>query len=361
MNSLVHSKPTVLICPLDWGLGHATRCIPVIHELTRQGCEVILASSGDALLLLRQEFPSMTYIELPGYRPRYQLRGSLAMQMLSQTPRFLAAIRKEHHIIGELVGRFKVDIIISDNRYGCYHKGVRSIFIGHQIRMISLPGLSWLSSVANSGIRRFINRFDEAWIPDQPESGLATAFSAVTSCPQYYVGWLSRLNPVHDTPVKYKVLAIVSGPEPQRTVFRELLTKELRRLGTPSLLVSGEPGKAKSQMEGALHIVNHLPAIELQEAYNASEVVVARSGYSTIMDLIVTGKKAILVPTPQQTEQMSLARQLAVRKVAVTVDQDQLDLPRQLEALNECSGFGVFRMDRSLLKDNISRILNHNT
>lgn len=357
----MQSKPIVLICPLDWGLGHATRCIPVIHEFIHQGCEVIIASSGDALLLLRQEFPSLTSVELPGYSPRYQKHGSLAVTMLSQIPHFLAVIRNEHYILKRLVRKFKADIIISDNRYGCFQKGVRSIFIGHQIRLISVPGLSWLSRIVNSGLRRFINRFDEVWIPDQSEGGLAIAFNAVTSCPQYYVGWLSRLQPASDRAVKYKVLAIVSGPEPQRTVFRELLIKELKRLGMSSLLVSGEPGKAKSQMEGALHIVNHLPASELQAAYNASEAVVARSGYSTIMDLIATRRKAILVPTPQQTEQMSLARQLAVRKVAVVADQDQLDLPTQLEALNDCSGFGVFRMDQSLLKDNISRILNLTT
>lgn len=346
----------VLVCVLDWGLGHATRSIPVIRELQRQGAQVILASSRDAGLLLRQEFPALDYHELPGYSPVYQSEGSLLLTLASQGFKFAAAIRQEHRWVEELVRRHQVNLVISDNRFGCFSAQVPSVFVTHQYQ-VRLPN-PW--SVAERLVNRWLashyNNYQHVWVPDQPDSGLTSPFVPVRA-PVTHVGWLSRFAREGDATPGWDLVATVSGPEPQRKKFADQLTRELAASGQRALLVTGQPGAATREERGRVEIVNHLPAKNLEQALRGADVIIARSGYSTIMDLIALGKRAVLVPTPQQPEQILLARKLHEWKVAFCPDQQNFTVEKALQEVRQVRGFGFFTMEHGLLQSAIRNVL----
>ncbi|MDX2003570.1 MAG: glycosyltransferase [Chitinophagales bacterium] len=325
------AKPRILIAPLDWGLGHATRCIPLVECLIAQGAEPIIASDGRALKLLQQAFPEQIVVPLKGYAPSYPANSSMVWGMGRQLPKFVQAILRENQEVQGLVKRYALKGIISDNRYGLYHAKVRSVFITHQLNILMPPNAQWLSSAVDYTNNRFIARFHECWVPDNtPPNHLAGKLSERKGRNVKYLGILSRLKPLKDVPKLYDILVLLSGPEPQRTLLEKILLKQLGQLSYSSLFVRGITESKQSKTKGQLRMVDHLESNELEQALAASDMVIARSGYSTIMDLLATQKQALLVPTPGQTEQEYLATHLHERDWFHTVGQQQIDLRKDL-------------------------------
>ena len=347
----------IIVCPLDWGLGHATRCIPVIRELQRQGAHVLIASSGNALHLLKLEFPDLQFFELPAYRPVYSTKISMAFKMLAQMPGFMRVVSAERLAIEHLVKAHKIDVVISDNRYGCWSSDAKSVLITHQLSLLMPWGWSWVGPFVNSFTRQYMLKFDQIWIPDQPNSGLTTRFVPNTINNLLYIGWLSRFGTVNSVEKKYEIIALVSGPEPQRRMFEKNLTNQLMRSGLKSLLVAGEPETPYRRQQGCLEVVNHLSSSELQESILASETVISRSGYSTVMDLIALKKKVVFVPTPQQTEQIFFAEYLKENEIAFAVRQSEFLLEEALERSKKYKGMGTFNMENGYLARAIEKIL----
>ena len=135
----------ILVAPLDWGLGHATRCIPIINALLKRNAEVIIAGSGSSAGLLKAEFPNLKHYSLPGYNPRYATNGNMVWAMAKQLPQFIKTIRQEYTAINELVQKEKIDVLISDNRYGCYSAQAKSIFISHQLNILMPVRFKWMN------------------------------------------------------------------------------------------------------------------------------------------------------------------------------------------------------------------------
>ena len=347
----------VLVCPLDWGLGHATRCVPIVRELQKRGADVWIASSGNALHFLRQEFPTLSSFELPAYDPQYSATASMPLKIMSQLPKFMRVVKEEHKQTEEIVRDSKIDIVISDNRYGCWSPNAKSIFITHQVNLLMPPGFSWLGPTINFIGHQYIKRFQEVWVPDEPGSGLTSPFVSSGKSNQKYIGWLSRFQMRGGVGQRYKIIALVSGPEPQRTIFENLLAKELKASGFKSLLVEGKPQVPLHKQEGCLEIVNHLATHELEEAILASELVISRSGYSSVMDLIALGKRAFFVPTPGQTEQDYLAKELERMKVTGSSSQAKFDLADALHRSSNFSGFAAWAGNPNLLMDAIEELL----
>src|SRR5882724_7091873 len=158
----------VLVTPLDWGLGHATRCIPVINEFLKQDCEVQIASSGGALVLLKKEFPSLKSHSIASYNAKYSTLLPFMVKILLQMPKFMKAIKKEHQQIEKIVREEKITLIVSDNRYGCWAENAHSVLITHQVNIIMAPAWKWLEAIINFGNHKQIRRFTECWIPDFP-------------------------------------------------------------------------------------------------------------------------------------------------------------------------------------------------
>ena len=327
-----HRQSRILICPLDWGLGHATRCIPLIDELQKHGAKVILAADGPQLNLLKAEFPEAEWISFPGYRVSYGKRTGAGISILTSVPRLLYNILKEHFILKSLIRKHKIDGLISDNRYGLWNHSVSTVFITHQLNIIAPSPLRFAEPFLRALTRFFAERFDECWIPDaEGDDNLSGKLSHGYNLPVNggYIGVLSRFNKYTDSNVEpiYDVVAMVSGPEPQRTVFENVLLRQLPVKEKKCLLLRGIPGETTiTYLRENLDIAGHLPASRLNNILKHKPFVICRSGYSTLMDLTFTGNRALLVPTPGQTEQEYLASHLSNKGLYQTCNQDSINL-----------------------------------
>jgi spore coat polysaccharide biosynthesis predicted glycosyltransferase SpsG len=357
----------VVICPLDWGLGHATRCIPLIREFQNRGCEVFIASSGYALSLLKKEFPSLTFDELPAYNPHYSVTLPMTLSMALQLPNLLRVIRQEQKAIEEIVIKRKIDLVISDNRYGCWSKKVRSVFMTHQINLL----VPWyVKKMVIDFSNKCIARFSLCWIPDwQGPDSIAGNLSKSDSKTVRYIGTLSRFKKLPKQEKRYDVLALISGPEPQRSELERILRKELvewskcqynvgalEKSVRKCLLVRGIPPRSIIK-NGDIDEVDYLEADELNTIMEASDVVICRSGYSTLMDLLKIGKTAILIPTPGQTEQEYLAEYLMAEKKMYCEYQHSFNLKRALEKSKDYNGNVNFSDDGLALKRAVDEVM----
>lgn len=342
----------VLLTPLDWGLGHATRCIPIIRELRLRGWEVLLAGSGDALALLRIEFPDLPFFSLPPYAPRYPLYGSMAFRIARQLPRFVRVISEEHKAVKKIINDQKIDVIISDNRYGCWSRKIPSVFVTHQTNIIMPERLGILQFGVSRINRHLMQRFKICWIPDMPgNQSLAGDLASFKNFPgrtgARHIGFLSRFERRDngDEKFKFDVLAVFSGPEPQRTVLENIVVPQLKQSGVDYRVVRGLPSSNDGQDPRTL---NFLPSHELQKLIESSAVIIARSGYSTVMDMHALGKKIIFVPTPGQTEQEYLAKSLMEKGIAFSMPQTEFDLANALRKSADFSGFIPAKTNRLL-------------
>ena len=279
------------------------------------------------------------------------------LSMIRQLPKFRKAIRNEHDQVERLVQMHRIDIVISDNRYGCWSKRVRSVIITHQVHPLMPSGFGWLSPIVHNYSDRCLEKFEQVWIPDRPGSGMTDSFNPRPTPNQRYIGWLSRFSSNKVSIPKYEILALVSGPEPQRTIFEKLMTDQLKASGKKSLLVAGVTEKTFHRFEDNLEIVNHLTLQSLQEAMLSAEIVISRSGYSTLMDLMVLGRNAIFVPTPGQPEQLFFAEYYKLKKIAFSCDQESFSLSKALEASHEYVGFSSFTIEGDYLTNAISTLL----
>lgn len=339
------SPKKILVAPLDWGLGHATRCIPVINEFLSRGCEVQIASSGNALVLLKQELEDLKFHELVSYRAEYSDRTSFMLKILFQMPKFLLTIRKEHQQVERIVTNENIDLLISDNRYGCWSTHVPSVLITHQINIPMSSGWKWLGRIINYGNHRQIRKFTECWAPDFP-NGITGRMTRLGNLKIKFIGMISRFNQI-TLPIKREILFLISGPEPQRTIFELKIKEQIKKTGCGSyLIVKGKPesGEPLTATE-----INHLPALELNEAIESSQLIISRSGYTTIMDLSKLGKKAFFIPTPGQTEQEYLAEQLEKKGVAFYQHQNEFNLEVALKKSKKYKGFEGYPASSNLL------------
>ncbi len=336
----------ILVAPLNWGLGHATRCIPIIEALIRDGFEPVLAGDGESLQLLRKEFPALESHSLPAYRIRYPRNGKwLLLNLTATLPRILRTSAAEHKSVERLVSRLGLSGIISDNRFGAWSKKVPSVYVTHQLKVRSGPATritSWMH-------RLVISRFDACWIPDMKgDDSLAgeLSFAGREKGRYSYIDPQSRMQ--HRSGKKdMPITAVLSGPEPQRSLLEKRLLKELEKFPGRVLLVRGLVGtERKEETRGNITLVNYLLKEELEAVLNRSELVIARSGYSTIMDLWALGAKAFLIPTPGQPEQEYLAERMQQKGIAAYCRQRDLSMERILEGL-QYSGFEKTKTSKS--------------
>lgn len=328
-------KPVVLLSPLDWGLGHTTRCIPIITELLHQGCNVIIACNSTQKALLSGEFPQLSYVHLSGYNLKYgKKRWGTIVRIILQTPKILIKINNEKNWLNIFLKSQTVNLIISDNRFGLYAPNIPSVFITHQLHIKTGLGKLADNLIQLLNYKR-IKKFSTCWVPDQQGTkSLAGKLSnprKLPAIPVEYIGGLSRFNTCKQKANTIDVLIILSGPEPQRTIFEELVLSKLKLLPEKTVLVRGLPKESgEAVVENNCTIYNHAPAGLLNELICNAEFVISRSGYTTVMDLMKLGKKSILVPTPGQAEQEYLATHLHQQQLAYTFLQGQFSLSKVL-------------------------------
>jgi len=314
----------VLVAPLNWGLGHATRCIPIIRQLVTDGHTPIVASDGQALLLLQQEFLDLNFIELPAYKVRYNREKSQITAILRSLPAIVVAAIREHNQLKKIIRQHHICRVISDNRFGLWNKNIHSIYMTHQL-MVKMPAkLKFLEKTAWRMHRWVIHNYDECHIPDfDGKENLSGDLSHLYPLPKnaQFIGPLSRFKlpdiDAAEKPIKkYRTVAIISGPEPQRNLFEQELIARFKDVQKPTLLIQGKPQTTDTYQiqklicgSGQIYLVPHLASQTFAHYLLHAEKIICRSGYSTIMDLYALNclHKAEFIPTPGQTEQEYLA------------------------------------------------------
>lgn len=312
---------------MNWGLGHATRSTPIIEALIQKGYEVHVASDEIALEFLKTRFLDLLFHELPSYKVEYSKSNNQKLKIASQVPKFISVLNKEQKKIQELHDEYVYDLSISDNRFGAYIKGVRSIYITHQVSIKS----PFASSILKKLHAQVINKYDECWIPDfPPPNNLAGDLSKdVSHLPKaYYIGMLTHLS-IQKEKSEYDVCYLLSGPEPQRSILeKEILKQHPNHL--KGILVRGSN---KDEINhNNIKVVNLASSKELSQILSQSESVVSRTGYSSIMDIANTHLKLLMIPTPGQTEQEYLVEILKEKGVLIQ-KQSELDLSKMDSAI----------------------------
>lgn len=345
---------TILIAPLDWGLGHATRCMPLIDLLLQNKYCVIIAGNGDSFFLLKEQYTTLTFYELPGYNISYEVGKNAAFHALLQTPKILKTISAENKAIAEIAEKEKIDLIVSDNRYGVRHDKIKSIFICHHIALQVPSPFQFMNPVFLKLHLQQIHKFDVLWIPDEEnETNLSGKLSHDINfnIPHTYIGIQSRFsnyvkNPSFIDSLSFDVLIVLSGVEPQRSFLENKLKQQFQHRNEKVLLVQGKTESYSLSEEGNITTVSYLNTNDLFSALQRATVIICRSGYSTVMDLAVLGKKAILIPAEGQTEQEYLAKTLAEKGFAVECKQDKIDIESAMKKLNTVDGFSLTREAR---------------
>ena len=312
------SRLTVLFCPLHWGLGHITRDMPLIRWFHNKGHRVVVAGSPEIQSWLSSEIPEIETTEFNNPGIRYSHGKTLFPKLLLQIPKLLLALAREKGKINQLVEKYHPDIIMSDNRYGARHPHIFSVIITHQLMLKLPPFFKWAEPITHKLIKTLIKPFDEVWIPDfSSESSLAGDLVHKFPLPRQarLIGPLSRFpfsserSPSPKPKERKGILAIISGPEPQRSILEKKLIGLAPTLQNNLTLLRGTPdnGQEEKHYHPNPIIYSHLPSKALQEIIHASEIIIARSGYSTIMDMYYLQRSMWMVPTPGQTEQIYLA------------------------------------------------------
>ncbi|MEO5891711.1 MAG: glycosyltransferase [Ferruginibacter sp.] len=341
----IAQKNNVLVVPLDWGLGHATRCIPLIRQFIANGCNVIIAAENATKSLLQHEFQQLTFIPFRGYRIGYSRNSNrLPFKILSQLPGLLLNVYREHKWLKKVVKNYSINAVIADNRFGLYYSGVPTVYITHQL--LIKTGRNFTEKIAQRIHYWFIKKYTFCWVPDfEGVKNIAGDLSHPPNKPSNitYIGCLSRFEKTAPAGKKYDALILISGPEPQRSIFENLLLQQLPHYDGNILLVRGLPGTNESpekviglSSRDRLTIKNHLSAEELNKALEQAELVISRSGFTSIMDFVKLQQKAILVPTPGQTEQEYLALHLMKQDIFFATSQDGFILT---DALKQAADF----------------------
>lgn len=327
------------MAPLDWGLGHTTRCIPIIQQLQQNGYKVIVAGEGAQEHLLKREFPDIVFLHLPGYRIQYSHHKRwLPFKIIQQLPKILRSIAREHHWLKKQIHQHHIQLVISDNRFGLRNPETTSVFVTHQLN-IQTP-FSWLTRVVQRINYACINRYNACWVPDMADNqfniaGTLSHPHRMPHIPVHYIGPLSRFQPatapVEESSFTYKWLFLLSGPEPQRTLLEKKLLEIASQIPGSVFLLRAKPGATHLPAAPSnCTVANHLPTHEMQQLIQKCEFVLSRSGYTTVMEMLALQKKTLLIPTPGQTEQEYLAQRLTSQQWAYTCfQQDELLLHLQ--------------------------------
>lgn len=325
---------------LDWGLGHASRSIPIIRYLLSKGNEIHIGSSGRAFELLGKEIhpdKNVQFFQMPEYAPIYKGNKGLLGDMVAQTPRFLKIIKEEEKWMRIKQHSEKYDLIISDSRFGLHVSDAKNVFISHQATILT-PGIfGLLQYFTNQWYqKKYLEHFDEIWIPDSKNKFNLSGKLSLGKLPlsKRYIGPVSRFQKPKANPKKYQydLLFLLSGPEPQRSYLEKTLIDQARGKGLKTLCVQGKTELyAKEAITDNIDQISYLNGDELRDTILASKQIICRSGYSTIMDLLALGRNAILIPTPGQTEQEYLAKNLKEKKWFYSISQNKFELEKALK------------------------------
>jgi uncharacterized protein (TIGR00661 family) len=319
------SGRNIFISPLDWGFGHATRCVPIIHSL-RKNNKIIIGVTDLNKKFFEEQFPDLLKVEVPSYNIRYSKRIPVWIEVLMQWSSIKSVVKEEQRQLDRMIHEHSIDLVISDNRFGLYSKKVECIIISHQLNVIA-PFFSFWPQKVN---RDHLHRFDKVWVPDYADekkrlSGNLSDSSKI-KIPVEYIGPLSLLEhiPVKAWSKKIDYLILLSGIEPQRGILEKILVEKLDKPDKRTVLIRGKRNAEKLNCKH-IEAIDFVAGADLKKIILAAETVICRSGYSSLMDLHLLGKTIlVLVPTPGQTEQEYLAKLWKEKFNATSIEQTKV-------------------------------------
>ena len=325
------NQPQLLVAVLDWGMGHATRTLPLIQHAVGEGWHVHIASKGTALSWLQSHMANestrghVTFHVKPGPDISYAKRGNF-IKIAGQIPAFVAFVEKERQWTERFATHHQIDAILSDNCYGCATEDIPSVLMSHQLQ---LPTPKWLEGPARAVVQRWASRFDALWVPDLAPGEHSLSGNLADAAVHeniIYIGVLSRLARHHQPgrEKKWARVGMVSGVEPHRSLMEQALRKWMHNTEKPCLLVAGKPGGGV-RTEGHITTWCDPSDAELASALQGAQTLICRSGYSSQLDLAALQTNAILVPTPGQPEQEFLGRLWEARFGFTCISQRQLE------------------------------------
>ena len=298
----------ILFTILNWGLGHAVRCITLIDHLKNSGHKISIASDGIALEFLRKEFPNLAFYKLPAYDIKYKYHF-MPLNIIEKTPQLVKSIIKEKKAVDKITQNNQIDLIINDNRLACYHKSIPSVYITHQLNVPAPNRI--LHKITNLGHQYFINKYDYCWIPDfANENNLAGSISKSKKIkpPIEYLGPLSNIR-LENTESRLPLLVVLSGPEPQRSYLENKVINQASELDIEILLIRGTNTKRSFNNQNPnLRILDLVNRKELTALMDQAQKIICRSGYTSLMDFYLNPKPLYFIPTPGQWEQEYLAK-----------------------------------------------------
>lgn len=323
----------ILICPLEWGLGHAARMIPLARILQEMDHNVIIGSGEEHLSLFRNEVPGLKYICFPGFKPGYSLILPQYLALLLRLPVLIYHIISEHYRVKKILDEHAIDIIISDNRFGLWNKGVTSVYITHMPRIPFPKPFEFFEWIGIAIHREIIKRYTFCFIPDLPGDLNLTgrlSHGVKLNANTRFIGILSRFididQSLNENPERYPDnTVILSGPEPQREMLKQKLISLLKDKETKTILFEGKPEKTgEISRNGNITFYSHLSGTMMRNIIANSTNILTRSGYTTIMELVSQGRSALIIPTSGQTEQEYLAKYMSEKGWFNTVSQKKL-------------------------------------
>jgi len=279
---------------------------------------VIIAADEGPLAFLQKEFPDYDFIKFPGFSPKYSRSNTQVFKMMAAFPGALRDFRRDHKTVESIVKNHNIDMVISDNRFGCWSKTVHSVFITHQLH-IQVPKIwEWTTPIINLFNNSYIKKYDEVWVPDvenEPSLGGKLSHPAIRGVETKYIGHLSRFSIDNQNVIEKtnKFLVILSGPEPQRTMFEDIVLKQAKNIKDNILILRAKPDSNDllGDIPENVSMFNHVDDDMFVKLVNSAEIIICRGGYSSLMDLAALDRTAYLVPTPGQTEQEYLAKHLS--------------------------------------------------
>ncbi|MHA2281196.1 MAG: glycosyltransferase [Promethearchaeota archaeon] len=338
----------VLYGVCSWGLGHATRSLPIIRKLIDDGNEVTILTTGSPLELLRMELKdSAKFIDFKDYPLPYTEKSKVFLiKFFFFSPKLITSIIDEHKRFMKLLDKQKFDIIISDTRYGVFDKNTPSFFITHQLRVIAPGRVKLIENNFERFNAYFQKYFKNIMVPDYENNGISGDLShnlnLLKTDKVNYFGIMSDFSKM-DVKEDVDLLFSISGPEPQRQVLEDIVFEQINEFDGNILLSLGrslnrELERKKKVLNENIQLFDFLPGDQRERILNRSKLIVSRSGYSTLMDIYALKKKAMFIPTPQQTEQEYLAKYHEERGNFLYVNQNELDLAENLKLARQYRG-----------------------
>lgn len=316
----------ILVAPLDWGLGHASRCVPIVQFLVEQGFEVIIGGSVSSLCYLHKRFPGLVNVELPSAKMSYGRRGMISLPFLFSMFRFARNIRKEHKALEKIITQYSIDYVFSDNRLGLYSDIVPSFYMTHQLNFDN----GFLNRLPARMMKRlhsrYINKYRCCFVPDAEGELSLSGILSDSEFETRHLGPLSRF--CGKVPPKIDGdfdLLLLSGIEPQRTLLESLFIEKYSTMPTSRLhIIRGVVTGTELSLPSNISCESNPSDDRIASLIVSARRIFCRSGYSTLCDLAALGRRAVLVPTPRQPEQEYLADRFRDKFGFVAIAQDDL-------------------------------------